>query len=222
MGMRQQLDPVEPALLTTTGGGGEILHHARHILALHHLWKRPVRPLAPPRRANDRQPMPVVPGRAPPHMGDLAHDGRAMGFHPVRQPLEPRHDAVIARVKLPEDRGAVGRDIGRSPDHGHPDPALGLFLVVEPVAVARVAIFDKVGGVGGRDDAVADRQVAQAVRLQQGVARHINTPGSGHRLPESPARAGRCSRAVPRSWPRRAWVPRIRATACGPGSARAR
>ena len=109
--MRQQFNSVKAALLATLRRISKLRNNAVDILGLHGLWKRPMRPFARARRSCDRQPMPVIPRRSAPHMGDLAHHSRTMGPHTIRQLFEPRNDAVIACVKLSEHRRAIRGNI---------------------------------------------------------------------------------------------------------------
>jgi hypothetical protein len=102
-----------------------------------------------------------------------------MRVHAVRERLEVGDDAVVEQVQVAERRRRVGRDHGRAADHGERDAAPGLLRVVQAVAQPRAAVLGIGRLVARAHDAVAQLQVLEAERLQQGlIARH---PGGSAR-----------------------------------------
>ncbi len=178
MAVALQLDAVEAAFLAAQRRRAIGLHHTANVVVLHLLGEGAVRRLAHHRRGNDRQPVVLVPVGAPAKMGDLAHHGAAMAVAAVRQGLKPRNDGVVPDMEITEGIGRIDRHHRRPADHGERDPALGLFLVVETVALLGQAILGIKRLVAGRHDPVLERQVFQLKRLQQGIAaRHSSSPG---------------------------------------------
>ncbi len=90
-------------------------------------------------------------------------------MHPVGQLAQPRHDLVLVHVQVAERRRAVRRDDGGPADHGQPDTALGLLLVVEAVAPLGHAVLGVGRLMGGADHPVAQGQVLQPEGLQEWV-----------------------------------------------------
>jgi len=88
---------------------------------------------------------------------------------PIGQALKPRNNAVITRVELAEDGGAVWGNVGRTTDDGQAQTAFGLFLMIKPVAVTRVAVFDIGRCVGRANNPIAQAQVPQRKGLEQRV-----------------------------------------------------
>src|SRR6056297_154457 len=76
-------------------------------------------------------------------------------------------DAVIAGAELAEGVGAVARDIGRSAEHGKPDAAFRLGLVIALVTPGRHAILAKADRMRGAHDPVAQLQMRQLKGLKQ-------------------------------------------------------
>jgi hypothetical protein len=73
---------------------------------------------------------------------DLAHDRHTLRVHTIGEHLQIGDDALVEQVQVAECRRRVGRDHGRAADHGERDAALGLFLMVEPVAQPRAALLE--------------------------------------------------------------------------------
>jgi hypothetical protein len=164
-----ELDPVQPGRRHPRRGRGVIRNDARDVPVFQRLGERTMRRLAHRRRRQHRQPVGLVPRRPPPEMGDLDHHRRAMRVAVVRQAAQPRHDLVLVGEQVAEHRRRVGRDHRRARGHRQRDAALGLFHVVQPVAVLRHAVLAVVRLVRGAHQPVAQRQVAELERLQQRV-----------------------------------------------------
>ena len=156
--------------------------------------------------ASDRQPVVLCPAGAPAEVGQLDHARRPVLVDLVAHAADPRHDGVVVGVQVAERRRAVLGDDGRAGGHRHADAALGLLDVVEPVAVLGHALLGVGGLVGGREDPIAQRQVAKLERLEQRVVagghrpqllRSRRRPGDGARSARSAAgaRAPRAARA---------------------------
>ena len=191
------LDAVQAALAATPGGGAVRAHDAADVVVLHRLGERAMGGLAHARGGEHRQPVGPVPVGAPAEMRDLAHHRGAVRVHGPRERLEIGDDALVEQMQVAERRRRVGGDHGRAADHGERDAALGLLLVVQAIAPPRAAILGVGRLVARAHDAVAQLQVLEPERLQQGlIARH---PGGSARWfsrsaprPARPRRDKRC------------------------------
>ena len=172
MAVALEFDAIEPAGLRPLGRVGVSRDHPVEVPVLHRLGEGAMGGLAHMGRGDDGQPIVLAPARAAAEMGDLDHHRRALLVHVVGQLLQPRHAFVLVEKDVAERLRTVGRDHRRAADHGERDAALGLFGVVEPVALLRHAVV----GVGrlmrGRHQAVAQGQAAQLEWLQQRIVRH--------------------------------------------------
>ena len=186
------LDAVHPARLHALCGVGVLLDDAVDVPVLGLLGHGAMRRLPPRRRSEDRQPVVLGPARAPAEVGQLDHARRTVLVDLVAHAADPRHDGVVVGVQVAERRRAVLGDDGRAGGHRQRDAALGLLDVVQPVAVLGHALFGVGGLVGGREDPVAQRQVAKLERLEQRVV------AGGHRpqLLRSRRRAGDGARSA--------------------------
>ena len=120
-------------------------------------------------RRDDGQPIVLAPAGAAAEMGDLDHHRRALFMHVVGQFLQPRHAFVLVEKDVAERLRTVRRDDRRAADHGERDAALGLFGVIEPVALFRHAVLGVGRLMGGRHQPVAQGQAAQLEGLQQWI-----------------------------------------------------
>ena len=173
------LDPVEPAFLAPPRAGGVALEHALDLVQLDRLRERAVLPLADRARRQGRQPVGDVVAGAPPHVGDLAHQRAVVPVHGVGQLLEPRDDRVAGGVDLPERRRAVRGGRGRAAEHGQRQAALGLLLVVQPVAQLRLAVLDVGRRVRRAHDPVLEAEPLELERLEDGIGGHGRHPCGG-------------------------------------------
>ncbi len=168
-GLEGELDPVEPALAAAPRRLAEVADDPGEVPVLHLLGEGAVLGLPHRRGRHGRQPVAGVPARAPAHVRDLAHEGRAMGVHALGELAEMGDDPVLAHVELAEGARTVGGDDGGAAEHGHRHAALGLLGVVELIALPRHPALGIGRRMGGADDAVAQRQALDGERLQQGV-----------------------------------------------------
>ena len=174
------LDPVQPAFLAAPRPGGIALQHALDLVQLDRLGERAVLPLAHRARRQRRQPVGDVVAGAPPHMRDLAHQRAVVPMDGVGQLLEPGDDRVAGGVDLAERRRAVRSGRGRAAEHGQRQPALGLFLVVEAVALLRLAVLDIGRRVRRAHHPVLEAQTLELERLEDGIGGHGRHPcGNG-------------------------------------------
>ena len=164
----RDLDAVEARLLDASGGAAEVAHDAFDLFALDDLGVATVHRLADARGRHEVRPVEAVPGVAAAHVGRLDHDLGAVLVHRRGQARERLDDPVGRQVdRRPPRPRAVLRDRARSAADRQADSALGLFLVVADVALARQPAFGVHLGVGGADDAIADRQLVQPDRFEE-------------------------------------------------------
>jgi hypothetical protein len=167
-----EFDPVEACLLHARRGGGVVARDAGEIPLLGLFREGAVGGFAHRGGGDDGQPIALVPIGAAAEMGDLDHHRRTRFVAIVGKAAEPGHDLVTIGVEVAEGGGAVGADDGRSGGHGQPDPSLGLFQVVETVAVFRHPLFGIGGLVRRRHQPVTDQKVLQAVGFEQRIGGH--------------------------------------------------
>jgi hypothetical protein len=110
-------------------------------------------------------------------VGDLAHHRRAVRVDGIRERLQVCDDPVIPQVQIAERGWRVAGDHRRAADHGEPDPALRFFLMVQPVAQPGSAVL-RIGRLVTRaHDPVAEPQVLELERLEQGLVAHRRLRG---------------------------------------------
>ena len=105
------------------GTGGVGRDDAGDVLGLQLLGEGAVLQLADRRGGHGRQPVRHVPAGAPAHMGDLDHEGTAMGVDAGRE-LQDGDDAVVADVDLAEGRGLSGATVEEPPNMVSASPPL--------------------------------------------------------------------------------------------------
>ncbi len=172
MAVGLELDAVEAGRLHALGGGGVVGDDAVDVPVLRRLREGAVGRLAHRRGREDGQPVGRVPARAPAEVGELDHHRRAGLVAVVGEALQPGDDRVVIGVQVAEGGRAVRRDQRRAGRHGQRDAALRPLEMVEPVAVLRHPVLG-IGGLVRRDhQPVAERQVLQAIGLQQRIGRH--------------------------------------------------
>ena len=202
MGGRDHFAAVEPALLAALARIGEGLQDPAEVPVLHLLGIGAMERLARGRGRDQRQPVPAVPGAAPAHMGDLAEDRRAVPVDPLGEGMQIGKDPVVADVDLVEGQRRVRRDRRRAAEHGQRQAALGLFLVIELVALSRHAVLGEAGRMGRAHDPVAELQMLQpkgcssaswsriglSLKLTRVVRKRIKGPAAGSvkRFPRLP------------------------------------
>ena len=119
-----------------------------------------------------RQPVGLVPAGAAAEMRELDHHLAVMLVAGVGKLPQPRHDLVAIGLQIAECGRAVARHDRRARGHRQRHAALGLFGVIEPVALLRHAVLGIGRLVAGRHDAVLQRQVLELVRLEKRVVAH--------------------------------------------------
>ncbi len=169
MAAGERLDAVETTFLAAFGGGAVGLDHAGDVVLVHLLREAAVQRFADRRRRDRRQPVRGVGLAAPPQVRDLAHDRGAVRVHALGELLQMRDHLVDADVQLPEDVGAVRRDVRRAAEHGERQTALRLFSVIELIALGRHAVLFETAGMARAHDSIAQRQVPDRQRHQQWV-----------------------------------------------------
>ena len=171
------LDAVHAAGLHPLGGVGVLADDAVDVPVLGLLGHRPVSRLAQRRRGEHGQPVVLRPPGAPAEVGELDHAGGAVLVDLVGHPPDPRHDGVVVGVQVAERRRAVLGDHRRARRHRHPDAALGLLDVVQPVAIGGHAVDGVRRLVRRREHPVAQRQPLQLERGQQRIVVHDHQSG---------------------------------------------
>ena len=166
------LDAVEPGGLHLLGAVGVGADDAGDVPVLHRLGVGAVRRLAHGGRREDGQPVVRGPGGAAAEVGDLDHHRGTVVVALVAERLQPVDGLVAEELDVAERLRAVGRHHGGAADHGEADATLGLFHVVEAVAVLRQAAFGVGRLVRGRDHPVLQRQMLELVRLKQRIGAH--------------------------------------------------
>ena len=165
----KHLDAVEPALATALGCRAVRLHHACDVVLVHLLRKAAVQRLADGGGADRRQPVRGIGLTAAAQMRNLAHERRPMGVDALRELLEVWNNLVDADVELPENVRRVGRDVRGAPEHRERDPALGLLLVIELVALLRKTVDLQPGRMARAHNPIFQYQILDLKGLQQGV-----------------------------------------------------
>ena len=155
------LDPVEAALLAAPGTGGVARQHPLDLVQLDRLRERAVLPLADRARGQGRQPVGDIVAGAPAHVGDLAHQRAVVPMDRVGELLEPGNDLVARGVDLTECRRAVRCRRGRAAEHGQRQPALGLLLVIEPIALLGLTVLDVGRRMSRAHDPVLQPEMSQ-------------------------------------------------------------
>ena len=164
----RELAAVEPSPLRAARRGSEVADDAVDVVAVHGPREGAVRRLAHRRRRDGREPAVRAPAGAPPHVGDLDHRGAAVAVDSFRERLEPRDDAVLAEIDLPERRRRVDRHRRGAAEHGEREPAFRFLLVVAPVALLRHAVLGVGGGVRGAHDPVLQPDMADDEGFEEG------------------------------------------------------
>ena len=152
----QNLAPVQTSFPTTHGGVGKGANDAGDVPCRHLARHRTVRRIADDAGSHGRQPVPRRPAGAPPHVGELAHQTGAVPVHASGEGPEHGDDRVVADVDLAVDRTGVAADVGRPAEHGEPDSAPGLFLVIGLVALSGLAALRVARRVRRRHHAVPE------------------------------------------------------------------
>ena len=164
--------PSSPAGLHALGGVGVIADDALDIPILDLLGEGAMRGLALVRGRHDRQPVALVPARAPAKMGELDHHRRAMLVAGVGELPDPGHDLVLVGEDIVEGRRAVARDRRRTRRHRQRNAGFGPLDVIGAVALLRHAVFRIGRLMRGRHDPVAQRQMLELVGLKQRIVGH--------------------------------------------------
>ncbi len=172
------LDTVQAALAAGRRAQGVVCDDSRDVPIFHRLRKAAVCRFADRRRRHQRQPVARVVGTTPSQVRDLAKHCRIVGVTGLGQVAEQRYDLRIVKLQVAEGRRRIGGDDGRSSDHGHGDAALGLLDMIEPVALGRQTVFGVVRLVTGGDESIAQRQVTQLERLEEGVELSVAAHGT--------------------------------------------
>ncbi len=172
-----ELDAVEAGGLHALGGGGVVGDDALDVPVLGLLGEGAVGRLAHRRGRQHGQPVGLVPAGAAAEMGELDHHLAVVLVAGVGELGEPRNDLVAIGLEVAEGGRAVARDDRRAGGHGQRHAATGLLGMVEPVALLRHAVFRIGRLVAGRHDAVLQRQVLEAVGLEQRIGGHRDRLG---------------------------------------------
>ncbi len=172
MAVAFEFEPIQPAGFHPFGRVCISRDHAGKVPVLHRLREGAVGRLADRRRRDDRQPVVLAPAGATAEMGDLDHHRRTLVVDVVRQLLEPAHAFVFVEKDVAEGLRAVRRHHRGAADHGERNASLGLFGVVEAIALFGHAVLGIGRLVRGRHQPVAQRQAAQLKGLQQWIAGH--------------------------------------------------
>ncbi len=160
---------VEIAFLAAPGRLGSIVVHPLDIKILHRLGEGVVRE-ARARGGEGGEPVLRIPAGAPAHMGELAHELGAMAMDPRGELLEKGNDGIIADGDLvPQGGRRIDGNGGGAAEHGEPDAALGLLLVIELIALLRLAVLAIGRRMARPHDPVADRQMLDRQGRQQSV-----------------------------------------------------
>ncbi len=177
-----ELDAVETGRLAALRRRRVVGDDAVDVPVLHRLREGAMGRLAYRRRRQDRQPVGLVPSRPASEMGDLDHHLAIMLVAGIGDLAQPRHDLVSIDMEIAECRRTVARDDRRAGGHGQRHAALGLFSMVEPVALFRHAIFRIGRLMARRHDPVLQGQVLEPVWTQQRIVSerrvHASVPSS--------------------------------------------
>ena len=197
MAVALELESVEAGRLHPFGRVGVGRDHTRKIPVLHRLGKGAVGGFAHARGRNHGQPIGPAPAGAAAEMGDLDHHRRPLLVHVVGELFQPRHALVLVEEDVAESLRAVGGDDRRAADHGERNAALGLFRVIEAVALLGQAVLGKGRLVRRRHEAVAQGKMPQPVGLEERIVGH-GLQLSGGACARSIGRLGSASRKLAR------------------------
>ena len=156
MGRCQDLDTIEPAFPAPPRRIAKVPDNARDLTRGQGIGNRMVGRVAERRRPSGRQPVTGIPGGATTHVGDLAHQARAMAVNAAREFPERRNHPVVADIDLPVDGTGIARDVRRPAEHGETDAAPGLGLVIGLVALPRQPVHRVARCMGARENPVAE------------------------------------------------------------------
>ena len=156
VGRCQDLDAIEPAFPASPRRIAKVPDNVRDFTRGQDIGNGMVGRVAERRRSPGRQPVAGIPGGAAAHVGDLAHQARAMAVNAARELPERRNHPIVADIDLPVDGTGVARDVRRSAEHGETDAAPGLGLVIGLVALPRQPVHRVPRCVGAREDPVAE------------------------------------------------------------------
>src|ERR1700727_630362 len=105
-------------------------------------------------------------------MGELYHYGRALLMTRVGEPPQPGNNLILIGEDVVEDGWTVGRHRRRARSHSQGDAGLCTLDMIGTVQIFRHPIFWIGRFVRSDDDPVAQREVLEAVGLEQRVDCH--------------------------------------------------
>ena len=172
MAVTFEFHPIQTGRLHPFRRIGIVADDPRDIPILDNLGKGPMRRFARLPRRQHRQPVALVPPRPPPKMADLDHHRRACLVAVIGQPPHPRHDLILPDQHIAERGRAVPAHAGRSRRHHHRHSGPRPLQMIQAIAILRHPVLGIGRFMARRHDPVAQGQMLQPVRLQQGIVRH--------------------------------------------------